>query len=240
MKNVLLVEDHEEIAELIQMHLSDLDCNVVWVGDGLEGLSRIKTAHFDLVILDLMLPGMDGLEICRHIRQYSRYIPIIMLTSKSSEMDRVIGLEVGADDYVTKPFSYRELIARVKAQFRRVDVQINIESDAESQRDKYRQFGNLIIDREKRQVSINRQQVDLTVKEFDLLMYFTSHPGHVYSRAQLLDKVWGYGHDGYEHTVNSHINRLRGKIEQDPAEPEYILTVWGVGYKFNDNFPVHV
>lgn len=240
MKNVLLVEDHEEIAELIQMHLSDLDCNVVWVGDGLEGLSRIKTAHFDLVILDLMLPGMDGLEICRHIRQYSRYIPIIMLTSKSSEMDRVIGLEVGADDYVTKPFSYRELIARVKAQFRRVDVQINIESDDESQRDKYRQFGNLIIDREKRQVSINRQQVDLTVKEFDLLMYFTSHPGHVYSRAQLLDKVWGYGHDGYEHTVNSHINRLRGKIEQDPAEPEYILTVWGVGYKFNDNFPVHV
>ena len=163
-KHILIIEDHEEIAGLIQMHLSDLDCDVVWAGDGLEGLSKVKADHFDLVILDLMLPGLDGLEVCRRIRQYSRYIPIIMLTSKSSEIDRVIGLEVGADDYVTKPFSYRELMARVKAQFRRVDVQKNVELNTESQKDTYRQFGKLYIDREKRQVSINQRQVDLTAR----------------------------------------------------------------------------
>lgn len=239
-KHVLIVEDHADIARLIQMHLSDLDCDAVWVGDGLEGLDKVKAGHFDLVILDLMLPGLDGLEVCRRIRQYSHYIPIIMLTSKSSEIDRVIGLEVGADDYVSKPFSYRELMARVKAQFRRVDAQTNTENNVEPQKDKHRQFGKLYIDSEKRLVSINQRRVDLTAKEFDLLMQFTSHPGQVYSRAQLLDKVWGFGHDGYEHTVNSHINRLRGKIEQDPAQPEYILTVWGVGYKFNDSLTAHV
>lgn len=230
MRRVLVVEDHEELSRLIQIHLADLDCDVVRVADGLEAVKLAEAGEFDLVILDLMLPGLDGLEVCRRLRNRSKYIPIIMLTSKSSELDRILGLELGADDYVTKPFSYRELMARVKAQFRRVDAQDRSSLQAEE----LQQFGQLCIDIEKRTVSVAKRRVDLTAKEFDLLLQFTNHPGRVYSRAQLLDKVWGFGHDGYEHTVNSHINRLRGKIEQDPAHPEYILTVWGVGYKFND------
>jgi len=231
LRRVLVVEDHEELSHLIQIHLGDLDCDVVRVANGLDAVSEVEAGEFDLVILDLMLPGLDGLEVCRRLRAKTRYIPIIMLTSKSSELDRILGLELGADDYVTKPFSYRELMARVKAQFRRVDAQDRTSLHAEA----LQQFGQLCIDIEKRSVSVARRRVDLTAKEFDLLLQFTNHPGRVYSRAQLLDKVWGYGHDGYEHTVNSHINRLRGKIEQDPTHPEYILTVWGVGYKFNDN-----
>jgi len=228
-KTVLIIEDHQDIASLIQMHLKDLGCNVVHMANGLQGLQRAEREVFDLIILDLMLPGMDGLEICRRIRKQSHYTPILMLTSKSAELDRVLGLEVGADDYVTKPFSIRELIARVKAQFRRDAATSAEEDDAPV---KY--FGGLCIDTDKRIVTIDERRVDLTAKEFDLLLQFITHPGRVYSRAQLLDTVWGYGHEGYEHTVNSHINRLRGKIEKDPAQPEYILTVWGVGYKFND------
>lgn len=229
-KNVLLVEDHTDIASLIDMHLSDIDCHVVIANNGLDGLQQAELKNFDLIILDLMLPGMDGLELCRRIRNQSHYTPIVMLTSKSSELDRVLGLEVGADDYVTKPFSIRELIARVKSQFRRGEATIN--------KDKKEQttlmYGDLFIDVEKRAIHIDDRYIDLTAKEFDLLLQFIRHPGRVYSRAQLLDMVWGYGHEGYEHTVNSHINRLRGKIENDPNHPEYILTVWGVGYKFND------
>ena len=229
-RNVLIVEDHQDIARLIKMHLADLDCHVVLANNGLEGLRQAEAQTFDLIILDLMLPGMDGLEICKRIRKQAHYTPIVMLTSKSAELDRVLGLEVGADDYVTKPFSIRELIARVKAQFRRGDATDN----KDIQNGSILNLGGLTIDIEKRTVSINERRVDLTAKEFDLLLQFINHPGRVYSRAQLLDTVWGYGHEGYEHTVNSHINRLRGKIEKDPAKPEYILTVWGVGYKFND------
>ncbi len=228
-KNVLIIEDHQDIASLIQLHLKDMDCEVVHMANGLQGLQRAERDVFDLIILDLMLPGMDGLEICRRIRKQSHYTPILMLTSKSAELDRVLGLEVGADDYVTKPFSIRELIARVKAQFRRDAATTAGEDNVPIQ-----QFGGLNIDTEKRTVSIDGRRIDLTAKEFDLLLQFISHPGRVYSRAQLLDMVWGYGHEGYEHTVNSQINRLRSKIEKDPAQPEYILTVWGVGYKFND------
>ena len=229
MRRVLIVEDHEDISRLIQIHLTDLDCEVVQVTDGLAGVQQAQDSYFDLIILDLMLPGIDGLEVCRRIRNQAKYIPIIMLTSRSSELDRILGLELGADDYVTKPFSYRELMARVKAQFRRGDAIDGALLTNEEQQ----MFGSLCIDIEKRTVSIEQRRIDLTAKEFDLLLQFTNHPGRVYSRAQLLDKVWGYGHDGYEHTVNSHINRLRGKIELDPAQPEYILTVWGVGYKFS-------
>jgi DNA-binding response OmpR family regulator len=230
-KNVLIVEDQQDIARLIRMHLGDLDCRVVVANDGLEGLKQAEAQNFDLIILDLMLPGMDGLEICKRIRQQSHYTPIVMLTSKSAELDRVLGLEVGADDYVTKPFSIRELIARVKAQFRRGEATSdNVPSNIIV-------YGGMCIDREKRTVTIDERRIDLTAKEFDLLLQFIDHPGRVYSRAQLLDMVWGYGHEGYEHTVNSHINRLRGKIEKDPNKPEYILTVWGVGYKFNDTLP---
>lgn len=230
LKSVLIVEDNKDIAHLIDMHLSDLDCQVIIVHDGLSALEETRRNQYDLIILDLMLPNLDGLEVCRRIRKQSKYTPILMLTSKSSEPDRVLGLEVGADDYVTKPFSIRELIARVKAQFRRGDAL----QDTDNEENCYH-FGELNIDVIKRKVTLKDRNIDLTAKEFDLLLKFSENPGQVFTRTQLLDSVWGYGHDGYEHTVNSHINRLRSKIEVTPAQPQYILTVWGVGYKFNDN-----
>ena len=229
MRNVLIVEDQVDLARLIQLNLHDLDCTVHHASDGTEGLRQAEAQRFDLVILDLMLPGMDGIEICRRIRQQSEYTPIMMLTSRSSELDRVLGLEVGADDYITKPFSLREFLARVKALFRRVDA---LDQRVEVQR--VLSAGGLRVDVEKRLVEVDDRRVDLTAREFDLLSHFMRHPGRVYTRAQLLDSIWGYGHEGYEHTVNSHINRLRGKIERNAARPEYILTVWGVGYKFSD------
>ncbi len=230
MKQVLIIEDHQDIANLVKLHLADIQCAATWVTNGHEGLIEAQSRKFDLIILDLMLPGLDGLEICRQIRKQTDYTPVLMLTSKSSEFDRVQGLEVGADDYITKPFSILELIARVKAIFRRIDAL----SGAPIFDEVEQKLGEISINVDKHEVTLNNQHVDLTVKEFELLLQFARHPGRVYSRAQLLDLVWGYGHDGYEHTVNSHINRLRGKIERDPAHPEYILTVWGVGYKFND------
>lgn len=184
----------------------------------------------DLVILDLMLPGIDGLEICRRIRSRSTYTPILMLTAKSTELDRVLGLEMGADDYLTKPFSVMELTARVKALFRRVDSL----SARHEQPPRVISARGLVIDPDRRSVTLHDRPIELTAKEFDLLLHFAENPGRVFSRAQLLDRVWGYSHSGYEHTVNSHINRLRAKIEKNPNQPEYVQTVWGVGYKFSD------
>jgi len=230
LKSVLIVEDNKDIAQLIDLHLADMGCQSIITSDGLSALKEIQQHTYDLIILDLMLPNIDGLEVCRRIRKQSNYTPILMLTSKASELDRVLGLEVGADDYVTKPFSIRELIARVKAQFRRGDAIQKTTSKGSTYH-----FGDLSIDIEKRQVTLDQRNIDLTAKEFDLLLKFSENPGRVFTRTQLLDSVWGYGHDGYEHTVNSHINRLRGKIEITAAQPQYILTVWGVGYKFNDS-----
>ena len=177
-----------------------------------------------------MLPGLDGLEVCKGLRAEPGYVPILMLTAKSSELDRVLGLEVGADDYLTKPFSIPELLARIKALLRRVDA---LQTRAVQQNDALK-FNTLTIDNDKRQVFVGPREVSLTAREFDLLLHFAHHPGRVYTRTQLLDQVWGYTHESYEHTVNSHINRLRAKIEADPAQPEHILTVWGVGYKFGE------
>ena len=229
-RKILIVEDNLDIAKLVSLHLKDLGCEVALAADGLRGLEEARARRYDLIILDLMLPGLDGLEVCRRLRAETDYTPILMLTAKSSEVDRVVGLEIGADDYLTKPFSISELLARVKAIFRRVDALGAGRSDAP----KRLSLGAMAIDAEKRSVTVTGRPVDLTAKEFDLLLQFAEHPGRVYSRQQLLDLVWGSGHIGYEHTVNSHINRLRGKIETNPAEPEYVLTVWGVGYKFND------
>lgn len=231
MKNVLIVEDQNDIARLIKINLTDLPCHVEHAADGVLGFQMVEQKNYDLVILDIMLPGVDGFEICRCIRKQANYTPILMLTSKSSELDRVLGLELGADDYVTKPFSIRELVARVKALFRRVDALGGSGDHAEKNR---MNLGSMVIDVEKHSVFVGEENIDLTAKEFDLLLQFASHPGRVYTRAQLLDTVWGYGNEGYEHTVNSHINRLRNKIEKDPANPEYILTVWGVGYKCSE------
>jgi len=228
-RKVLVIEDEHDIAELLALHLRDLNCEVTLAADGHEGMRQAFARNWDLVILDLRLPGPDGLSICRALRRESRYVPILMLTSKSSELDRVLGLELGADDYVTKPFSVSELMARVKAIFRRVEsLEKRFPGAGESLA-----IGPLKIDTKGRQVTVDDQAMSLTAREFDLLLHFARHPGHVFSRAQLLDSVWGYGHDGYEHTVNSHINRLRSKIEPDPAQPEYIVTVWGVGYKLD-------
>lgn len=229
-KHILIIEDNLDLAKLLEMHLADLGYRSTLAFDGINGLQTANAGQYDLVILDIMLPGLDGLEVCKRIRARTAYTPILMLTAKSSELDRVLGLELGADDYVTKPFSIKELLARIKAILRRAE---NLGGEKQPPADVVR-IDKLLIDTQKRQVHVDDRLVELTAKEFDLLYHFARHPGRVFSRTQLLDQVWGYGHDGYEHTVNSHINRLRAKIEIDPANPRFVLTVWGVGYKFND------
>lgn len=228
-REILVVEDEDDIANLVALHLRDEGYKVTIARDGHEGMRQAFARAWDLVILDLRLPGPDGLAVCRALRAEHNYVPILMLTSKSSELDRVLGLELGADDYLTKPFSISELLARTRAIFRRIEA-------VERRQDTGNQIisvGALRIDEARREVEINNKPVALTAKEFDLLLLFARHPGRVFSRAQLLDAVWGYGHDGYEHTVNSHINRLRNKIEANTDKPDYIVTVWGVGYKLD-------
>ncbi len=227
---VLIVEDEPDIARLVQTHLGDIGCEATIAANGAEAMKLFGRHDYQLVVLDLMLPDTDGLTLCRGMRESAGYVPILMLTAKSTELDRVLGLEMGADDYLTKPFSIPELLARIKALFRRVDA-LSQARDAQ-QTDEIIQQAGLSIDTATRHVTVQGREVELTAREFDLLLFFARHPGRVFSRVQLLDQVWGYNHDGYEHTVNSHINRLRGKVETDPAKPEYILTVWGVGYKF--------
>jgi DNA-binding response OmpR family regulator len=234
-KQILVIEDERDIADLIRLHLEDLNHIVTVARDGNTGLRRGSAGSWDLIILDLRLPGIDGLDICRHLRQKSDHVPILMLTSKSSELDRVVGLEVGADDYVVKPFSVLELMARVKAILRRSDLSENKRLNSER---KVR-LGSITIDSLTRSATVRGDAVELTAKEFDLLLHFANNPSRVFRRAELLDSVWGYGHDGYEHTVNSHINRLRAKIETDPTHPEFIVTVWGVGYKMNASAELH-
>lgn len=230
-RQVLLVEDEQDIADLLTLHLRDLDVDVTHVTDGHEAIRAVDaSSSWSLIILDLRLPGVDGLEVCRHIRKNSEYLPVLMLTSKSSELDRVLGLELGADDYMTKPFSILELMARVKALFRRASA---MQNKAESETSEQFQTGDISINQGEREVKISGQHVDLTAKEFELLLHLARYPNHVFSRGQLLDQVWGYGHHGYEHTVNSHINRLRAKIESNPAQPQRIMTVRGVGYKLS-------
>lgn len=231
-RNVLIIEDNPGIGELVRIHVAELGMNPVLCERGDTGLERFREGDIDLVILDLMLPGMDGLSVCREIRSGAGYVPVLMLTAKGTELDRVLGLEMGADDYLTKPFSVAELTARVKALFRRVDAMASA-STVEINNDVLTVAG-LRIDPVRRRVFVRDQEVELTAREFDLLWHFAGHPGRVFSRVQLLDTVWGYNHEGYEHTVNTHINRLRGKIETDPARPEFIQTVWGVGYRFRE------
>ena len=228
---VLIVEDEREIARLVDLHLRDLGCEVTWAHDGDRGLKLAERGEYDLIVLDLSLPGVDGLEICRRVRARPVYTPILMLTARSSEIDRVVGLESGADDYLTKPFSVRELIARVKAIFRRVEAMEKKASEEVSDEEEIAS-GPLTINPATRKVLLGERPVKLTAKEFDLLLQFARNPERVYTRSDLLDLVWGYGHNGYEHTVNSHINRLRAKIEEDPSNPTFIQTVWGVGYRF--------
>ena len=223
---ILLVEDEPDIADLLGLHLRDLGYRVDAVADGALALQKALATPYALIILDLMLPGMDGVEVCRQLRRRERATPILMLTAKSEEADKVLGLDVGADDYVTKPFSIRELLARVRALLRRVELDQPEEEGGEIA------LGGLVIEPAKRKVRAAGAAVELTAKEFDLLLLFAQHPGRAFSRQELLDKVWGYQYAGYSHTVNSHINRLRSKIEPEPSAPRYVQTVWGVGYRF--------
>jgi two-component system alkaline phosphatase synthesis response regulator PhoP len=229
MKNVLIIEDDKEISDLLEIHLRDIDCSITKEYNGLTGLNKAKFENYDLIVLDLMLPGMNGLDICKDIRKSGIPTPILMLTSKSEEIDKVLGLELGADDYLTKPFSIREFIARVKAIFRRVELFKQTEKDG-----KDINFRDIVIEISTHKVLINNRRIDLTPKEFELLYLLASNPGRVYSRENLLNIIWGYQHKGYEHTVNSHINRLRSKIEKNIKDPQYVLTSWGSGYRFND------
>ena len=229
-RTILIVEDDPDIAALIVMHVAEAGYTAIKASSGEQALIEYERVQPHLLILDIMLPGIDGLEVCKRIRKHNERVPVLMLTAKTTELDRVLGLEIGADDYLSKPFSVVELMARIKALFRRVDA-LSASQDSTVQVQKL-SFGDLSIDAGRHKVTTPNGEIDLTAREFDLLLYLASSPGHVFSRAQLLDAVWGYDHDGYEHTVNTHINRLRIKIEQDPAKPKYVQTVWGVGYKF--------
>ena len=228
--NLLVIEDDEKILEAITEYFSRTGYTVQTAEDGLSGVQAALNDRPDAIVLDLMLPKMDGLAVCRELREKASYIPILMLTAKDDVVDKVLGLEMGADDYITKPFSLRELEARIKSVMRRVRSAARTEAseDAPILR------GRLRIDPAKREVTVGDRQVELTPKEFELLRLFASNPGRVFPRKYLLEKIWDYSYEGYDRTIDSHINRLRAKIEDNPENPQMVLTVWGIGYKFSD------
>lgn len=233
--SLLIAEDQADIRELLALNLRQAGYDVTAVADGAAALAAQLDQPRDLLVLDLMMPGLDGLEVCKALRGRGSVAPILMLTAKSTELDRVLGLELGADDYLTKPFSLPELLARVKALLRRSELIRRAQAQAPA--DDSLRNGELQVLPAKREVRLRGQLLDLTALEFDLLLHFARHPGQVFSRGQLLDSVWGYSHDGYEHTVTSHINRLRAKMERDPMRPEFILTLRGAGYKMREPPP---
>ena len=236
MKQILIAEDQTDIRDLLALNLRGAGYGVSETRDGPSALALQTEAGHDLLVLDLMMPGLDGLEVCKTLRSRGDHTPILMLTAKSTELDRVLGLELGADDYLTKPFSIAELLARVKALLRRSEL-LRAAQVAQSQAaDAGASLvnGELEIQPIKRVARVRGVNLDFTALEFDLLLHFAQHPGHVFSRGQLLNAVWGYTHDGYEHTVTTHINRLRAKLEADPLHPDFILTVRGAGYKMRE------
>ncbi|MFN2438752.1 MAG: response regulator transcription factor [Chitinophagaceae bacterium] len=230
MKNVLLVEDDPEISRLLNLHFDSSLYNLVCCSTGKDAIEKVSANNIDLVILDISLPDCNGMEVCKKIRSKDIATPIMMLTSHSEEADKVLALEIGADDYVTKPFGILELLARVKALLRRAhhnDI-ANINENKEVI------IKDIVINANKRKATIRGERLDLTPKEFDLLLLLAGNPGKTFSRHELLEKVWGYAFAGYEHTITSHINRLRIKIEADLNYPKYILTSWGTGYRFSE------
>jgi len=229
---LLVVEDDENISSAISEYFTRAGYSVRTAGDGLAGVQSALSDHPDAIVLDLMLPKMDGLAVCRELREKAPYIPILMLTAKDDVVDKVLGLEMGADDYITKPFSLRELEARIKSVLRRVRT-ASASADGGGD-DAPITRGKLRIDPSKREVMVGDRYVELTPKEFDLLRLFASNPGRVFPRKYLLEKIWDYSYEGYDRTIDSHINRLRAKIEDNPENPQMVLTVWGIGYKFYD------
>lgn len=226
-KKILLVEDNHDIANIISINLSMLNYQVDVFHDGNDAYKQLNKP-IDLAIFDITLPGTDGLKLCKRLRQLQPDTTIIMLTAKSSELDIVKGLENGADDYLTKPFSVLELQARVKAHFRRNDNKQPVDTEKS-----ILTFSDLVIDPNLYQIQLKDKVLDSTAKEFELLYFLAQQPQRVFSREQLLDKIWGCKHEGSAHTVNSTVNRLRSKLEKDPASPFWLKTVWGVGYKFS-------
>jgi len=224
-QKILVVDDEPHIVELVKYNLLQEGFDVLSAYDGSEALARARQHHPDLVILDIMLPYIDGLEVCRQIRRESS-VPIIMLTAKDGELERVVGLEIGADDYVTKPFSPRELVARVRAILRRTT------KDAGPGPEEPLTSGGLTLNPVTHEVLLNGRSIELTAKEFELLKLLLGHPNRVFTRDFLLEHIWGYDYYGSTRTVDMHISRLREKIEDDPASPTFIVTVRGVGYKF--------
>ncbi|NOX89851.1 MAG: response regulator transcription factor [Calditrichaeota bacterium] len=231
-KNILLIEDNAEICSLLEFHLKNIGIQLDIARDGAEGLELALNNEYSLVMLDSTLPGTDGFEVCRSLREKKKRLPVLMLTSKNEEFDKVLCLESGADDYISKPFSILELLAKIKSILRRVKAFEQESEDKSSEGVLH--FGELRVNVEKHRVTVENNLVRLTPKEFDLLKLFISNPGKVFTREILLNVVWGHQFSGYEHTVDSHINRLRAKIERDPPNPNYIRTIWGVGYKFAD------
>lgn len=230
MKKILVIEDDHNINQLLLLHLQDVGYEVTVCDHGKRGYEKASSEDFNLIVLDVMLPEMDGITICQRLRSAEVFTPILMLTAKSEEIDKVVGLESGADDYLTKPFKIREFLARVKAILRRQELS----QQAISKEKTKIKHGQIEIDLPKRKVLFDQRRIELTPKEFDLLYLMAKNPGRSYSRSELLELIWGYDFSGYEHTVNAHINRLRSKIELDANTPVYILTTWGVGYRFND------
>jgi len=224
---ILVVDDEEPIQELLKFNLEKEGYLVCLAKDGQEALKHVVNDKPDLIVLDLMLPGMDGLEVCRKLRSNPKFqqIPIIMLTAKGEEIDKVLGLELGADDYMTKPFSPRELLARIKARLRR----LNSHEDTDAQ---IIIRGELRVDVTGFRVHVRGEEAELTPKEFELLRVLVAHPGKVYSRDELLERIWGYEYDGDTRTVDVHVRHLRLKVERDPSNPEYIETLRGIGYRF--------
>jgi len=227
MASILIVEDDVELSAVVERRLSESGYHVLRAESGPAALALVDERTPDVVLLDIMLPGMDGLEVCRRLRAPHPLLYIIMTTARSDEMDRVVGLEVGADDYVTKPYSLSELVARVRAALRRVQLTLEVGED-----DAVLDFGQLRIDPARRRVEVRGNEVQLTVLEFDLLLHLARHADRPFTRLQLLADVWDIHYEGYDRTVDSHIQRLRSKIEKHPGKPEYIRTVWGVGYRF--------
>ena len=230
--HVLIVEDDPDIGALLQMHVRQVADDVRWVADGRSGLMAAQGRPWDLILLDWLLPGLDGVSVCRRLRAHRYEFPIMLLTARSAEADRVQGLDAGADDYLAKPFGVAELKARVRSQLRRAAT-LHARSTQATPVSAPLAFGNLTVEPASRVARFGERDLCLTVREFDLLHYFARNPGRALTRAQLLAAVWGAGFDGYEHTVNSHINRLRAKLEPDPVRPTRLVTVWGVGYRFN-------
>jgi two-component system OmpR family response regulator len=234
-RTILIVEDDVQIAQLVAAELRDAAFDVSCAADGERGLEQFRGAPIDLVVLDLNLPGMDGLEVCQRIRERNRLVPILILTARATKQDIVRGLELGADEYLTKPFSPLELVARVRALFRRIASYR--EQLAQEDLPEPIRRGALLVDPVRREAVLGETPLSLTAKEFELLCLFAKHSGRTFTRAELLNRVWGEGFEGYEHTVNTHINRLRNKVEQDAAHPRFIETVWGLGYRFASQVP---